>query len=169
MAVSLKFKTFLEQDFVERFVFTSGYLFTFSSLVLVFVLFNTFKVSDYKKSEANKNFLEKKAFEKLSSSLVIIKDCLSNNETKNLYESCGNVKEVFDSLKVSVSEVELTAYTTEIKPVFSMINKYKLSSIGFHSDVESLKNLSEDDKLIITSKIDVLMRKLEQRRSLDEK
>lgn len=163
-----RFDSFLNNEFVERFIVVSGYLFTLCSLILVFILFKTFKVSDYKRSVANKNFLEKDASDKLVLSLTIIKDCVNENEVENLFDSCTNVKNIYNSLKIHESDVDLKAYSNEIKSVFSLLNRYSLSSIGYESDVEKLKSMSMANKHSIVLEVDGLLWQLEQRSSLNE-
>ena len=163
----LYFKDFLAHDFVTRFLSISGYLFTLSALILVFILFNTFKVSDYKRSMANEKFLEK-AFDNLPASLTTIKSCLRNNEPEELYESCGIVRGIFKSLQDSESDVDLKAYESEIKAVVNLINKHHLTTIGFDLDFERLKAMSADTKRQIAFTVDDLLLQLEQRSSLNE-
>ncbi|MBT2572311.1 hypothetical protein, partial [Planococcus sp. ISL-110] len=169
LVLALCFEKFLEHDFVAKFMTTSGYFYTLGSLILVFILFNTFKVSDYKKSVASKDFLEKRAFEELSSSLKTILDCLEKNETKNLHSSCMTVKEIYESVRDFESDVDLKAYSIEIRDVFSVLNKYKLSTIGYNSDVQKLENMRESYKFDIVTKIDRLVRQLEQRSNSNER
>jgi len=164
----LSFKNILENDFVEKIVFTSGYLFTLSSLILVFILFNTFKVSDYKRSAASKKYLEKKAFDKLYTSLTTIKNCVETNQVKDLYTSCMTVRETFNTLKFHDSDVELKAYSNEIKAVVNLINKYKLSTRGLDPKAKELKITPVDGKRKIVETIDTLLWHLQQRSSFHE-
>lgn len=162
------YTSFLESEKVSNFVSISGYLFTFSSLALVFVLFKTFKLSDHKRSAASKNFLEKKGFKTLSSSLENILHCIEKEETKNLRESCMNVREIFYSLNSYGNDVDLKAYKTDIKDVFNLISRCNLINIGYDGDSEQLKNMPTKDKLAITNAAESLLRYLKQRSSLDE-
>lgn len=163
----LNFNALLDYDFVKDLLSVSGYFFTLSSLILVFILFKTFKPSDYKRSLANDKFLER-ALVDLPSKLTIIKNCVDRNETKGLYESCGMVTDVYNSLIVSESDVDLKAYRTEIKKIFNLVNTYKLSRIGFEADVKKLEKMRSANKRQIIFSIDDLLRQLEQRSSLHE-
>ena len=160
------FDGFLESDFVQNLILVSGFLFTLSSLLLVFALLNTFNASDHQRSAANDKFLEN-ALEKLVIALTAIKNDVKNTDVKQLYENCAVVTDIHDSLKISDLEVDLKAYTTEIKAVVNLINKHKLSSIGFESDINKLIAINTTDKHNIIVKIDRLLSQLQQRRYLN--
>ncbi|PIC69063.1 hypothetical protein CSV67_05945 [Sporosarcina sp. P2] len=158
----------LENENIKSSLDISGYLFTLSSLSLVFILFKNFKRSDYTRFEINKNYLENNAEEKLVHSLTNIKVCLTENTVKDLYSSCIVIKNIYNDLKDEQSDVDLKAYTSEIKSVFNLLNKFKLSSIGFESDIVKFKSITSDNKHYIVGKIDELLWQLKQRSSLNE-
>lgn len=164
--IVINYSAFLEKAFVQNLILVSGYFFTFSSLLLVFALLNTFNASDHRRSTATDKFLED-APEQLVISLRAIKSDIKNTEVKHLYENCGVVIDIHDSLKISEAEVDLKAYTTEIKAVVNLINKHKLSSIGFESDTNKLIAITTADKHNIIVKIDRLLSQLKQRRYLN--
>lgn len=164
--IVINFNTFLEKAFIQNLILVSGYFFTFSSLLLVFALLNTFNASDHRRSTATDKFLES-APEQLVISLRAIKNNIKNTDVTQLYENCAVVTDIHDSLKISDAEVDLKAYTTEIKAVVNLINKHKLSSIGFESDINKLLAINTTDKHNIIVKIDRLLSQLQQRRYLN--
>lgn len=167
LVLVMKFSTFLENDFVQSLIAVSGYFFTFSSLLLVFALFNTFNPSDHQRAVADKKFVEG-SLDNLISSLRAIENGVKNCETEHLYESCEVVTDIFGSLENSGSDVVLKAYTTEIKQVVNLIRQHGLSTIGFNSDLSRLKAMKPTDTHNIISKVGRLVRHLEKRSNLNE-
>ena len=158
------FDTILDIDLVEKFILISGYLFTASSLILVFILFKKFNVSDYKKSETSRIFLEKYAFDDLYSALKVIRDCVENYEFENLSVSCTTVRNIHNSLTAYEADIDLKAYRNEIKSVVNLVNKHGLSTISNANEVEKLKTMRKSNRRNIISKIDDLMWELDNRK-----
>ncbi|WHX25645.1 hypothetical protein QNH47_16150 [Virgibacillus halodenitrificans] len=141
-----KFGEIFDYEIMEKILSISGYFFTLSSLILVFILFRVFRTSDHNKSVSDKEYLEEDAIKELLSSLRIIKACIQKDEVKGLYDSCSDVKHIYHSLNGYEEDVDLKAYSTQIKNLFSLINKHKLTSIGFEHNSEQLKKKSLKDK-----------------------
>lgn len=158
------FDAILDIDLVEKFILISGYLFTASSLILVFILFKKFNVSDYKKSETSRIYLEKHAFDELYSALKIIENCVRNYEVENLSASCAMVRNIHNSLTAYESDIDLKAYRNEIKSVVNLVNKHGLSAITKPYEVERLKSMRKSNRRNILSKIEDLIWELDNRK-----
>lgn len=162
------FDALLEIKALQNFVYVSGYLFTASSLLLVFILFKRAKVSDYKKDEASKYFLENDAFVDLFLALTTIKNCIENDEVTNLSVNCLRVRHIHTLLVSYGSDTELKAYQKKIKSIYNLLAKHGLFTIGFASETIKLKEMSVQKKEVLVSEIGELLFQLEQRSSLNE-
>lgn len=160
LLVVLKFNWLLDIKIIRNFMDVSGYFFTFSSLVLVFILLETFRLSDYKKSVVNKNFLENDAISQLINSLDMIQKCILEEKVADLYKSCRNVDHVYKSLKTHEDDVVLSAYSNQIGHIYNLLNRNSFFTFSYDNDVGKFKNIPTDVKQDIVSKVDDLSREL---------
>lgn len=160
LVVVFKFNSLLDNKITGDFILVSGYLFTFSSLILVFILLETFRISDYKKSVVNKDYLENDAITQLINSLDMINKCILEERVKDLYSSCRTVDHIYKSLKTYEKDVVLSAYSNQIGQVYSLLNRNSFFTFSYENDVEKLKNVSTEVKQNIVSKVDDLSREL---------
>lgn len=157
-----EFSAMLDYKVIKNIISVSGYGFTFSSLILVFILYRSFKPSDYNKSVSVQKYLEEVAIEELGSSLGTIKTCIRENEVKGLAESSNTVAHIHGSLKEYEDDVILKAYSNHIKSLFNLINKHGLPSIGLKRDYKKLQKISDNNKSKIWRAADDLQRYLDR-------
>lgn len=157
-----KYSEILNSPFIKETISVSGYFFSLSSLVLIFILFRSFRPSDYHKSVSDQKYLDDDAIGDLDSSLKTIKFCIQHNEVKDLVDSCNTVIHIYRSLKEHGDDLILKAYSNQIKDLFNLINKHALQRIGLTSDYEELRAISDSDKLMIWNKTDELERYLKR-------
>ncbi len=162
LVVVFRFNWLLDNKIIGDFMSVSGYFFTFSSLALVFILLEAFRVSDYQKSIVNKEFLENDAINQLINSLENVKECILKEKVDGLYKSCRNVDHVYRSLTTYEYDVVLRAYSNQIKHVYNLLNRNSFFTFSFEYDVEKLRNISTDVKQHIVSEVDDLSRELKR-------
>ena len=160
LVVVFMFNSLLDFKNIRNFMDVSGYFFTFSSLVLVFILLETFRISDYKKSVVNKSFLENDAINQLINSLDLIQKCILEEKVDDLYQSCRNVDHIYKSLKTQEDDVVLSAYSNQIGHIYNLLNRNYFFTFSYDYDVRKLKNIPTDVKQNIVSKVDDLSREL---------
>lgn len=168
LLVAWSFADLLDNKFLQDFIYLSGYLFTASSLLLVFILFKRSKVSDIKKDEANKKFLEEEAFVDLFLALTTIKACIEKDDVTNLGVNCFKLENIYNMLVSYGSDTDLKAYQNDIKSIYILLGKNDLFTIGLASETIRLKEMSIQKKQNLISEIGKLMLHLQQRSSLNE-
>jgi len=156
------FSGILEFELTKKILSVSGYLFTLSSLILVFILYQSFKPSDYHKSIRDQKYLDKEGIEELGLSLVNIKVCIINGKVEGLAENSSTVVHIHRSLKKHEEDAILKAYSNYIKKLFNLINTHGLISIGLNKDYKKMSGISRKNKLKIWEAADELERYVKQ-------
>lgn len=150
------FKNMLKIEFITYFMSVSGYLFSLTSLILVFILFKTFRFSDYTRAVTDKNYLEKNAKIELIESLTDIQKSLYDNSVPNIIKSYLNIQYIYNSLKNYKEDVILKAYFPELKSIFNILNKYKFYTISIDKDITKWTEIPNDIKSDLYLKVDNL-------------
>lgn len=153
-----KFNEIVNSEIIKQIISVSGYFFSLSSLILVFILFRRFKSSDFQKTASEQKYLEVDAIKELGSALENIKRCIHKSRVKGLSESSNTVLHIYRSLTEYDDDVILKAYSNKLKKLSNLINKHKLITIGISNDFERLRSISSKHKSEIWSSADDLKR-----------
>lgn len=140
------FGEILNYGIIKQIISVSGYGFSLSSLILVFILFRSFKPSDYQKTVSEQKYLDEDAIKELGPSLENIKSCISNNEVKGLEASSSAVLHIYRSLTDHKDDAVLKAYSNKLKKLSNLINKHKLPTIGITNDLGEFKRISDKNR-----------------------
>lgn len=163
---------FLNYIFLEDFMTVSSYLFTFSSLIIVFVLLNTFEASDYHRSVLNKDYLNSDGVKQLIWALENIEKCILGGKTVGLYKSYRRIGHIKKSLMRQNEDVVLKAYSSQINKIHNLLGRYDFKRFNKEINYESYEDpfdyLTSDVKDKIVGEIDDLSRELKRTYELIE-
>ncbi|AKG03391.1 hypothetical protein AAV35_000390 [Salimicrobium jeotgali] len=148
----------LEATLTKRIMTVSNYLFTVSSLIIVFVLYRNLNPSDYHKDAQEQKYLDENSIDDLYSASRKIKYCIKEQEVEGLAENCSTVSHVYNSLKNHENDVVLKAYQNHLKNLCHLINKNNLISIGLEGDFKTFQSIPKKNKTSIWRKADELER-----------
>jgi len=146
-----------ENLILEKFMSFSGYFLAVSNVILFFLVYRTFKLSDYKKDVVNNNYLEGKAPETLLAAITVVNQCLNKNKVNGLSNAVFEIDHINKSLKTNTSDAWLKAYSSTIQEIVNLIYKYSIDKMDSN---EKLKEMNSDKKTKIQREIFLLIKDL---------
>lgn len=148
--ICMWFEHIIDLKKVMVFVTFSSWLFSFFSIVLIFVVWEKVRESVVRKNVRDKKYLDIHAISELESAIEnIYLIALGNKEIDQLSENSRIVKYIYRKLENQKQDTELYSLMDEVAVVFNDINKFKLESIGKNMDSEKWDEINERDKEII--------------------
>ncbi len=152
------FKSSTIYSLLSNFKDFSSYLYSISSLLLVFILYRKYSHSNYSVDTHRVNYLENQGEEDLLSALNFIYLILANNlkdgiDQKELKKSCINIKVISKKISTLENDVYLKALRYEIEEIVSLINVLKME----HDGLNEINKLRDNNK---TARIHMLERAL---------
>lgn len=130
-------------DFFSDFMYFSGYFFTLSSLLLVFILYRKYAPSEHMKNLIRLNHIENKGEEKFLKALEkIYENIISNDFNNNVSEACTTIKVISKNINELESDTYLKSLKIEIEDIVSLLNEFKVESKGLHN-FQNNENASE--------------------------
>lgn len=139
------FSAFFEVSEVQIFITVSSWLLSIFSFVFIFIVWDKFTYSSYKKIKRQKEYLNDEGVKDLDEAVTNILNFFSHkDESVDLFESCSKVKKISDLLMNTREDCELLAYKKGITDFSSLLNKKNIKKIKNYED-EKLKRLSEKD------------------------
>lgn len=162
----------LNYIFLEDFMTVSSYLFTLSSLIIVFVLLNSFESSDYHRSDLNKDYLNSDGFKQLIEALDKIEECIKEEKTDGLYDSYRDIGHIKNNLMRENEDVYLKAYISQINKIYNLLSRFNFKRFNFKksnfkwfnfkSSENHFDHLTSDVKEKIVEEVDDLSRELKR-------
>lgn len=132
---------------ITTFITVSSWLFSFSSLLLIFLVSEKFRISTFHKSIREKNFLDQDAITKLKDAVQRVRLFTDDQiDIDSLYYNCIDIKYIYSKLKDQKQDTELYSLKNEIGDIFDKINKYKLESIGAAKDTKKWEQIDPSHK-----------------------
>ncbi|WP_426451155.1 hypothetical protein ACP272_13115 (plasmid) [Staphylococcus xylosus] len=140
------FRDFFKVYEVGIFITLSSWLFSIFSFLFIFIVWDKFTYSSYKKIKREKKYLDDEAIKELN---IVVGDIYiffnGQDDSVNLFESCLKVKKIAELLKKTREDCELNAYKRGITTFSSFLNKKSIKNIKSYED-EKLNRLSKKDK-----------------------
>lgn len=146
------FSAFFEVSEVQVFIAISSWLLSIFSFVFIFIVWDKFTYSSYKKIKRQKEYLDDKGIKELNEAVTNIYNFFNGeDESVDLFESCSKVKKIADLLINTREDCELIAYKKGITDFSSFLNKKNIKNIKNYED-EKLKSLAKKDAQKILNK-----------------
>lgn len=145
------------------FITFSSWFFSFFSILLIFIVWEKFRESVIRRDMRDKKYLDREGIEDLKSAVSSVRLFVDDNKDMDqLSEKCRAIKYIYDKLNNQKQDTELYSLKYEIDGVFSVVNKFKLESIGRNMDEEKWEQIEDKDKEVIGRKLFALEQELER-------
>lgn len=161
--ISYYFEYFIDFKKLMTFITFSSWFFSFFSILLIFIVWEKFRESVIRKDMRDKKYLDREGIEDLKSAVSSVRLFVDDKKDMDqLSEKCRAIKYIYDKLNNQKQDTELYSLKDEIAGVFSVVNEFKLESIGRNMDEEKWEQIKDKDKEVIGRKLFALEQDLER-------
>lgn len=147
ICISIWSENIIDIKKITTFITISSWLFSFSSLLLIFLVSEKFRISTFHKNIREKNFLDQDAIAKLKDAVQKVRLFSDNQiDIDSLYDDCRDIKYIYRKLRNQKQDTELYSLKNEIGDIFDKINKHNLESIGAAKDTKKWEQIDPSQK-----------------------
>lgn len=170
--ISIWFENLINIKKITTFITISSWLFSLSSLLLIFLVSEKFRISTFHRNIREKKFLDQDGVTKLKNAVQNIRLFIDDQiEIDSINTACEDIIYIYHKLKNQKQDTELYSLKNEIDDIFSKINQYNLPSIAHDKDIERWKKIDSSVKQTIGSMaytleqdLDSLIKDIEKRK-----
>lgn len=154
LIISSYYEYLIDFKKLMAFITFSSWFFSFFSILLIFIVWEKFKESVFRKNLRDRKYLDMEGIEDLNSSVSIVLSVVDGKkDIDQLSENCRGIKYIYGKLKIQKQDTELYALKYELENVVDVVNRFNLESIGRNLDSEKWEKIKDDDKEVIGRKL----------------